>query len=268
MTTQRLTIERPSPFRRRRFVVPHRRRSRTLMLLKPFVLALLVVGLPLAAVMWVSTSPLFLLAEVQIGHTSRVPTAAVATALAPLQGRHLLTLSLADVEALLVENPWIEGAAIRKELPNRLMVEIRERVPAALLRQEEGIVYVDRSGFVIGPYDPDGPVDLPLLSLAGSSVLEVDAVLGLAARIDSLAPSLGRGLSEIEILGGGDYRIFSSALPFPIVGSATDVESQLRKLDRVLPDIQQHYPAVTSVDLRFTRQIIIQPARVPRSQEG
>ncbi len=79
MTTQRLTIERPSAFRRRRFVVPHRRRSRTLMLFKPFVLAVVLVGLPVLAALWVYTSPRFLLREVQIGSTNHVSTDEVAS---------------------------------------------------------------------------------------------------------------------------------------------------------------------------------------------
>lgn len=268
MTTQRLTIERPTAFRRRRFVVPHRRRSRTLMLLKPFLLAVVLVGLPVMAAWWVYTSPRFLLTEIQIGSTNRVSVEEIAAALTPLRGRHLLGLSLADVEGRLTANPWIASAAIRKELPDRLVVEIAERQPVALLRRADELLYVDGNGFAIDAYDPRGEVDFVLLSVAFGAQLQVGQALDLVASLERLAPEMSRGLSEIEILGLGDYRIHTAALDFPILLSAAEVETQLAKLEDLLPEISRRFAAVEAVDLRFSRQIVIQPAGDPRSQEG
>jgi len=268
MTTQRLAIERPSPFRRRQFVVPHRRRSRALLLFKPFLLALVLVGLPVAVALWIYTSPRFLLNEVQIGSTAHVTTAEVASALTPLRGRHLLGLSLEDVEGRLTANPWVKSAAIRKGLPDRLVVQIQERHPVALLRRDGELLYVDEDGFVIGTYDPHGPVDLPLLSLAPGVALEVAGALAVAASLERWAPEMTRGLSEIEILGLGDYRIHSAGLDFPILLSAGEVQAQIAKLEKLLPEISRRFESVEAVDLRFSRQIVIQPAGDPRSQEG
>ena len=268
MTTQRLTIERPSPFRRRRLVVPHRRRSRTQVLLQPFLLAVVLVGLPITLALWIYTSPQFLLGEVHIGTTEQVSTADVAEALGHLRGRHLLGLSLADVEGKLVANPWIKSATIRKELPNRLVVQIQERQPAALLRQGSELLYVDSEGFVIGVYDPAGEVDLLLLSEAGGAQLNVAEALTVAADLVRLAPALSRGLSEIEALGLGDYKIHSEGLDFPILLRAGEVAAQIIKLEKLLPEIARRFSEVEAVDLRFSRQIVIQPAGEPRSQEG
>jgi cell division protein FtsQ len=268
VTTQRLTLERSGAFRRRRFVVPHRRRSRTRMLLRPFLMAVGLVGLPVAVALWVYSSPRFLLREVQIGSTRHISTAEVDAALASLRGRHLLGLSLADVENLLVANPWVERVAVRKELPDRLVVEIEERLPVALLRQEGELVYVDSQGFVIGAYGLDGPVDLLLLSVAPGAKLEVAATLELAAELQRLAPATMQDLSEIEVLGLGDYRIHTAGLDFPVLISSTGLERQIAKLAALLPEMNQRFDAIEAVDLRFARQIVIQPAGDPRSQEG
>jgi len=268
MTTQRLTIERSSAFRRRRFVVPHRRRSRTLMLLKPFLLAVLLVGLPLAAALWIYTSPRFLLRQVQIASTVHVSTEEVAAALAPLRGRHLLSLSLEDVESRLTVNPWVKSAAIRKELPDGLVVQIEERLPVALLRRDGELFYVDGDGFVIDAYNLEGPVDLVLLSVAPGAALEVAPALEMAASLERLAPEISRGLSEIEVMGLGDYRIYTAGLDFPILISAGEVAVQIDKLVAMLPEISRRFTSVESVDLRFSRHIVIQPAGEPRSQEG
>jgi cell division protein FtsQ len=268
VTTQRLALERSGAFRRRRFVVPHRRRSRTRMLLKPFLLAVVLVGLPVAAALWVYTSPRFMLREVQVGSTRHIPAAEVGSALAPLRGRHLLGLSLSEVEDLLITNPWVEKVAVRKELPDRLVVEIEERLPVALLRQDGRLFYVDGEGFVMGDYELDGPVDLPLLSLVPGAALDVAAALELASELRRLAPTTMQGLSEIEVLGLGDYRVHTAGLDFPVLVSSTELEKQLEKLVALLPEMNQRFDTIEAVDLRFTRQIVIQPAGDPRSQEG
>jgi cell division septal protein FtsQ len=268
MTPQEIRVSSPSPFRRRRFVAPHRRRSLLLMLARPFLTALLLVGLPIAGGAWVITSPRFLLDNIVISGTSRVQPSEVAEALRPLRGRHLLLVSLADVEGRLSENRWIEAANLRKKMPDSLVVEVKERQPVMLLRRDEGLFYVDRSGTVIDLYDPTREVDLLLLSVAPGVRLEVEPALVVAAELELVAPDWASGLSEVEVLGGDDFRLFTAALPFPVLVSLGGVGRQVRKFRQVMPEIARRYDRVSAVDLRFSRQIVIQPAVDPRSQEG
>jgi len=263
-----IQVSSPSPFRRRRFVAPHRRRSLLLMLARPFLTALLLVGLPVAGGAWVITSPRFLLSNIVISGTSRVQPAEVGEALRPLKGKHLLLVSLADVESRLSQNRWIEGANLRKRMPDKLVVEVLERRPVALLRRDEGLFYVDRSGTVIDLYDPAREADLLLLSVGPGATLEVEPALAVAAELELVAPDWAAGLSEVEVLGGGDFRLFTAALQFPVLVSLGGVGRQVRKFRQVMPEIVRRYDHVSAVDLRFSRQIVIQPAVDPRSQEG
>ena len=50
--------------------------------------------------------------------------------------------------------------------------------------------------------------------------------------------------------------------------SGEEVKTQLEKLGELLPEISRRFPAIEAVDLRFSRQIVVQPAVEPRSQEG
>ena len=268
MNPQEIQVSSPSPFRRRRFVAPHRRRSPLLLLAQPFLTALLLVGVPVAGGAWVVTSPRFLLSNIVVSGTSRVQPAEVGEALRPLRGKHLLLVSLADVEGRLSENRWIEGANLRKRMPNSLVVEVEERQPVMLLRRDEGLFYVDRSGTVIDLYDPAREADLLLLSIAPGARLEVEPALAVAAELELVAPDWASGLSEVEVLGGDDFRLFTAALPFPVLVSLGGVGRQVRKFREVMPEVARRYDRVAAVDLRFSRQIVIQPAAEPRNQEG
>lgn len=264
MTRHPLRVERQSPFRRRRFVASHRRRGLVAQLWRPFLGALVAVAVPLGGAVWVARSPEFRLSEVTVAGTRRVETGWVEGALEPLRGRQILWLSLDEIERRLEDHPWIAGAEVRKELPDRLVVEIVERRPAALLRRGDGLLFVDRRGEVIAPFDPAlGLADLVLLSAPAARPRELAAALDAIDTIGRLEPRLAAELSEVELLGQGDYRLLSASLPYPILVNGQRLRSGLARLRRYAADIAERYGTIGAVDLRFSRQIVIQPAAAP-----
>jgi cell division septal protein FtsQ len=267
MAVDRLTA---SPFRRRQFQASRSRRSLALRLLKPFLGATALIAVPLAVAAWVLTSPAFALKRIEVSGVERVSAGWVRQALAPLNGRHLLRVRLAEIQSLVVRHPWVRSVEIRKELPDRLVVDIVEREPVALMRRGEGLSLVDRDGTVFAPYRPEwGTVDLPLIGGIGADELaEIPAALGVIERWSRARPDGERELSEVESLGNGDYRVFSAALPFPVLVSGARLEEGLGSLARLLPQIERRYPEVRQVDLRFSQQIVIQPAALPRVEQG
>ena len=108
----------------------------------------------------------------------------------------------------------------------------------------------------------------PTIRLARSTCPFSAWHLEVAHRFDQLAAVGTVGLSEMELLGLDDYRIHSAELAFPVLVSGTELEMQLVKLEELLPEITRRFPEVKAVDLRFSRQIVVQPAVEPRSQEG
>ena len=87
----------------------------------------------------------------------------------------------------------------------------------------------------------------------------------VAQELARLEPEWESGLSEIEIVGETDFRLFASFLPFPVLVSSDRLEEAVRNLRRFVPEVVRRYPKVGVIDLRFSRQIVIQPAVDPRS---
>jgi cell division protein FtsQ len=258
---------------RRRGAPPRRRRRHPLLLLaRPLAAAVGVVLLPLGVGAWVLTSHRFALADVVVeGGTQRVKPEWVRQALAPYRGANLLRLPLAEAAAVLQKNPWVQSVELQKELPGRLRVALTERRPVALLRSGEGLVYADPDGQPIMQVD-----SVPEAHKAG--LLEVffshpvpggmESALEVAGELGRVRPDWSAALTRIDVLGEEDFRLHTDALPFSLVVTRGEVGPKARRLEELLPELERRYPAIDSVDLRFSRRIVVQPGTPARTGAG
>jgi cell division protein FtsQ len=281
------------PFRRRKGV-PVRRRHRGLRLLRPFLLALALVGTPAAGLYWSGTSPRFAVSELQVVTSDRVNRAWMEARLQHLVGRNLVWMSMESVERSLSGHPWIAGVEVTKSLPDRLRVAVVERHPVALLEVGSERWYVDRSGRVIAPVGDEetppgesrrqGRYLLLGVAAAAAGVKGVPGAAGapepdptgqpvrravLARALDVVqsfsraAPDWAAGLSQVEILGEEDFRLETGALPFELLVEAGQVEGRVRAFEDLLPRLLARFPAPKSVDLRFSHRIVVRGAGRP-----
>lgn len=249
------------PFRRPSSAVRVRRRSPWLALARHFAQALVLVGGPLALGLWLFSSPTFALTRLGVDGNQFVERAWVDRTLAPLLGENLLSLPLPQVEELLATNPWVAGVTVEKRLPNELRVSLVERRPAALLRDGQTLLYLDEQGRTIATFDPlRGPRDLLLISVSPATGGVPAGAFEVARELATTAPDWAGTLSEIEVLGEGDFRLYLGALAFPLLVRAGTLKERVGELEKLLPRLDKRYPKLAFIDLRFDRRIIFQPA--------
>ena len=263
------------PFRPVERRVSRRRKSTWVRWLKPFFGAVALISLPMVFIFWLLSTPQLALAELQIEHdAARIPGAGgpldaapkvsaawAQRALQPFVGQNLLQLSLQQVDLRLGGHPWIAGLDLRKELPDRLSVRIIERRAAALVNHEQRLFYVDQDGQPISALHPLEPApNLIMISRPDPKSASVSSALRLVERLQKLGLSWTEELSQVEIVGQDDFCVFSAQLPFALLLSTEGLEDKTRHLEELLPQIRSRYPAAATVDLRFSRRILIQPS--------
>lgn len=256
------------PFRRRAVKPRRKRRSLWLRLLRPLATALLLVAAPAALGVWVLTSPRFALGEVAVTAGERVPAEWVEERLEPLAGRNLLTLPLDEVEAALAGHPWIGSVALRKELPDGLGVEVSERRAVALVpvAGDERLWLADASGRPIVPA-PAGADEEFLLVVprrgdedVGEDEGGVAGAVAAAAELARGRPVWAAGLERVDVLGEGEYRLVTDALPFPLLVRGGAVGPQADRLHEALPALSARLGGIRRADLRFPGRLILLPA--------
>lgn len=208
----------PAPKRRRRRKVSRTRyretaKSGALSLLKflPYLLiATAAASLPLAGYklyVYFLSSPHFALHEINVQGTSRLSSDLLVRTSGLTAGANVLGIDEEEARQKLQALPWVRRADVARELPNRVIISVEERVPAAIL-VEERTWLVDTDGIPFKELE-EGEYDPSLLVLAGVEVSRLHA----AGRVERSREMLGEALTIAK-----DYRNMGLDLRCQITG--------------------------------------------------
>ncbi|MFH1130431.1 MAG: FtsQ-type POTRA domain-containing protein [Pseudomonadota bacterium] len=134
--------------------------------IKGFVLVALLVGLSFGGYFGyrhVMTSPYFSVKNIEVSGVSRVPTKEIHELLDRAKGRSILRIDLAAIERNLVIHPWIKSAAVFRNLPGTLNIEIEEQKAEALVSMGQRYL-VNSMGEPFKRAEADEEKELPLIT--------------------------------------------------------------------------------------------------------
>ena len=130
------------------------------------------IGIGLGAIAgyrFVTSSPRFAIQTIEIEGTQRLAEDAVRASLPVKPGENIFTTDLGDVTRALRTNPWVRSADAHRELPDTLVVEIREHVAVAVVQLGTELYLADEVGHVFKRADvPGGETEhLPIVTGIG-----------------------------------------------------------------------------------------------------
>lgn len=100
------------------------------------------------------------------------------------EGANSLKVSIADVERNLRATPWVEEVSVKRLLPDRFVIKLKERLPSFWVHKDGTLYYANERGEIIAPVESSNFLSLPtLMILPGGE----DAV-----------PFLGRLLKDLQ----------------------------------------------------------------------
>jgi cell division protein FtsQ len=201
------------------------------------------------------------------------------------RGRSILGIPLDERRRQLESFPWVERASVRRVLPNRIQVELVERVPVGFLRLGSEMALVDAHGAILDrPLEGDFRFPVVTGIRPGMPLPERDRRMqlysGFLQQIDAVRPGASDLVSEVDLADASDLKATLSGLP-PVGGQASPNgeaslwdrsdgpllvhfgDSDFASRYQVLLDNVGQWRAtagrVESVDLRFNREVVVNP---------
>lgn len=77
---------------------------------------------------------------------------------------NILSVNTDAVARRISANPWIKNIYVGRELPNRLVLDVHERIPVALVKQAGDFYLMDVNGFVFKKLSRGDDVDLAIVT--------------------------------------------------------------------------------------------------------
>jgi hypothetical protein len=209
--------------------------------------------------------PYFAVRDVPVAGAVRLDADTVRTAAGVVPGMSIWDVDPAAVVARLETHPWIRWARVRRDLPRRVTLDVREHRPVAVLALEDGgLWYVAAHGRIVAPVVPGDPRDYPFITglravdlrgddTAGPRALRRALELLRAAGHDArLAP-----VSEIAVHPGRGLTLALLRPAVPIDVGVGRFAAQLARLPEVLALWTGREGEMAGVDLGFADQIIV-----------
>jgi cell division protein FtsQ len=201
-------------------------------------------------------------AELQVDGARRVADATILEALGVEAGMPILAVDVHAARVRLEELAWVETAAVRRRLPRRLAVTIREHRPLAVWFGPEGSALLAASGAAIDLEAATPPAGLPVV--VGADVAahagEIRLILEAAAAMDARVTRLERtGAHRWRLrLARGTRIELPPVAPLAAMARLEALQAETGLLDR----------AVAAVDLRVRDRLVVTPLPILKRAEA
>jgi len=221
--------------------------------------------------------PYFAVRDVVIHHHGRLAAADLRAALGFGPGDNIWAIDLGAAEARLRSLAWVRSASLRRELPDRVVVRVREYRPAAIVAvgdQPPELFYVAANGRIFAPVGATDGRDLPYITGLTREDLDgrqgfgprgVHRALGLLRLVGREAGGLGP-VSEVHVSSETGMTLLPVRPPIPIVLGWGGLPQKLDRLGRVLPLWAGRAADVREVSCIFDDQVIVR-MRAPLAPE-
>jgi cell division protein FtsQ len=206
--------------------------------------------------------------DIQISGVENVTRAQVMEVMGGDIGRTIFFIPLSRRQEQLEQIPWVESASVMRFVPNRLQVTIHERTPVAFAQVGSRILLIDASGTLMElPLGSKRKYSFPVIlgTNAGEPLSTRAArmkIYGeLVGELDSGGARYSQEISEVDLSDPEDAKVLTSD-PQGEVLVHLGPSNYLDRYKIYVTHVQQwrqQFAKLESVDLRYDRQIIVNP---------
>jgi cell division protein FtsQ len=181
-------------------------------------------------------------------------------------GRNVFFIPLEQRQNQLEQIPWIESASVMRFTPDRIKIQVKERTPVAFAQIGSKIMLADGGGVLMDLSNKKKYSFPVLLGMSSSQPLSTRSAQmkiynQLVRELDSEGAHYSQELSEVDLSDPEDVKVLTNDPDGEVLvhlGSSNYL-GRYKVYVGHLREWRQQFPRLESVDLRYDRQIIVNP---------
>ena len=222
----------------------------------------------------VRTHPYFAVREVIVRDARRLTPDRIRTAAGIVPGMSIWDVDAAAAAERLRAEPWVRAAAVRRDLPHRVVIQVREHRPVAIVALREpkpALYYVAAHGRVFAPVASEDPHDFPYITGLGAADLAQGAfgprALRRALALVRVAGRAGvfSAISEIHVDASRGLTLLPVRPAVPVEMGSGRFADKLARLEPVLRLWAGRETEMAAVSLLFDDQVIVRTRTTKRA---
>lgn len=217
--------------------------------------------------------PYFEIKEVSVRGLKELTEKDILTLAAIPPQQNLLSVNTEALVLRVSANPWVKNIYAGRELPNRLVLEVRERNPVAMVKQASDFYLMDNEGVVFKKFGKGDDVDLPILTGIDGKEKEKSKLLLSTLNLLKTMSASGRynylgAISEVKVDDIFGLSLLTDTGLYLKLG-ADNYENKLKQLNVVMADVEKRgmKKGYIFVDICDVKKITIQHKNVSGQPE-
>ena len=184
-------------------------------------------------------------------------------------GENILRVKKKQAEGSIRTHPFVEDAFLRKKLPDEVIIEIKEREPAAIVKLN-GLFVMDRGGVLFKKYSPADDLDLPVVTVADDYGWEPEVKSRIISFMEFLRGKERFNLdnvSEIHVDRVYGFSVTTMEEGIRLEFGKGDFEKKFSNLAKVVSARGESLEGIEAIDLDNARGVIVK-FKTPVIREG
>jgi cell division protein FtsQ len=209
--------------------------------------------------------PFFGVREVEIEGFQKIPKETLLS-LISIQGMpNLFTLKLREVARRLESHPWIDHVKVRKVFPHKILIQVEERKPIAILQLDE-LYYIDTTGVIFSPVGEKDEYNYPFLTGLTQDIFKKDPAeanhlimkaLELLRVADQQRVFPLEEISEIQMEKAYGVRCFTQTGGLEVRMGWDHFGEKVKRLSLIWSDLQKRGWSTTSIDCSDSNKMVV-----------
>ncbi len=181
-------------------------------------------------------------------------------------GRNVFFIPLDQRQKQLEQIPWVESASVMRFSPNRISIQIHERTPVAFARVGSKVLLTDAGGTLMDlsskkKYSFPVIVGMNTGEPLSTRAARMKIYNQLVRELDSGGGNYSKDLSEVDLTDPEDVKVLANDPEGEVLVhlGSSDYLDRFKIYVAHLREWRQQFQKLESVDLRYERQIIVNP---------